>query len=384
MKIMVLGGDGYLGWPTACYLSKRGHKILSIDNFSKKQIENENGVSSILSTLTIQDKIKKWNENNSNKINFEICDLLNHRSIYSKLKEFKPDAIVHYAEQPSAPYSMKDRSSAYFTQMNNVMGNLNLLFGIKKYCPEAHLVKLGTMGEYGTPNIDIEEGWLNINHNGRTDKLLFPKKPGSFYHLSKVHDTNNIEFACRLWDLRCTDLNQGVVYGCETDELKEYPDEMGVSFHYDDIFGTVINRFVSQAVTNKKLTVYGKGLQKRAFLNINDTLRCIELSINNPANIGEFRVFNQYTETFSINDLAEIVKSSSKDLGNEVEIVNLENPRLEQAEHYYNPKNSGLISLGLKPILFEKILAKNMIEKLEKYSKEIDRSKFLPSLKWKN
>ena len=384
MKIMVLGGDGYLGWPTSCYLSKRGHEILSIDNFSKKKIENENGVCSILSTLTIQEKVKNWNINNKNKINFEICDLLNHRSIYSKLEQFKPDVIIHYAEQPSAPYSMKDRSSAYFTQMNNVMGNLNLLFGIKKYCPQAHLIKLGTMGEYGTPNIDIEEGWLDINHNGRKDRLLFPKKPGSFYHLSKVHDTNNIEFACRLWDLRCTDLNQGVVYGCETEELKEYPDEMGVSFHYDDIFGTVINRFVSQSVTSKKLTVYGEGHQKRGFLNINDTLRCVELSINNPAEIGEFRVFNQYTETFSINELAQITLSACEDIDKKIEVLNLENPRFEQAEHYYNPKNSGLISLGLKPINLDKSLIKNMILKLEKYSEEIDQNKFLPSLKWKN
>jgi UDP-sulfoquinovose synthase len=384
MKIMILGGDGYLGWPTACYLSKRGHQILSVDNFSKRKIENENGINSILSNLTIQDKINNWNKNNDNNIIFEMCDLLNHRSIYKKLEKFKPEVIIHYAEQPSAPYSMKDRSSAYFTQMNNVMGNLNLLFGIKKYCPTAHLIKLGTMGEYGTPNIDIEEGWLEINHNGRKDRLLFPKKPGSFYHLSKVHDTNNIEFACRLWNLRCTDLNQGVVYGNETDELKEYPDEMGVSFHYDDIFGTVINRFISQAVTTKQLTVYGKGLQKRAFLNINDTLRCVDLSLNNPAEIGEFRVFNQFTETFSINDLAKIVQKASKDLGNDIEVINLENPRLEQVEHYYNPKNSGLISLGLKPIPFDNLLAKNMIKKLENYKEKIDINKFLPSLKWKN
>ena len=384
MKIMILGGDGYLGWPTACFFSKRGHEVLSLDNFSKKKIENENGVKSLLSTLTIQEKINNWNRNNNKKINFETCDLLNHRSIYKKLEEFKPDAIIHYAEQPSAPYSMKDRSSAYFTQMNNVMGNLNLLFGIKKYCPEAHLVKLGTMGEYGTPNIDIEEGWLQINHNGRSDKLLFPKKPGSFYHLSKVHDTNNIEFACRLWSLKCTDLNQGVVYGCDTEELKDYADDMGVSFHYDDIFGTVINRFISQSVTSKKLTVYGAGNQKRAFLNINDTLKCIELSVNNPAEVGEFRVFNQYTETFSINELSKIVQDACSELGRDIEIINLENPRLEDAEHYYNPKNSGLISLGLKPIKFEKELVKSMILKLDKHKEKIDVKKFLPSLKWKN
>ena len=384
MKILVLGGDGYLGWPTACYFSRRGHDVLSLDNFSKKKIENENGVSTLLSTLTIQEKIINWNKNNNKKINFETCDLLNHRSIYKKLEEFKPDAIIHYAEQPSAPYSMKDRSSAYFTQMNNVMGNLNLLFGIKKYCPEAHLVKLGTMGEYGTPNIDLEEGWLQINHNGRSDKLLFPKKPGSFYHLSKVHDTNNIEFACRLWNLKCTDLNQGVVYGCDTEELKDYSDDMGVSFHYDDIFGTVINRFISQSVTSKKLTVYGAGNQKRTFLNINDTLKCIELSVNNPAEAGEFRVFNQYTETFSINELSKIIQDACSELGRDIEIVNLENPRLEDAEHYYNPKNSGLISLGLKPIKFEKDLVKSMILKLDKYKDKIDIKRFLPSLKWQN
>jgi len=289
---------------------------------------------------------------------------------------------VHYAEQPSAPYSMSNRERAVFTQHNNVIGNLNLIFAIKKNCPSAHLIKLGTLGEYGTPNIDIEEGWIEIQHNGRKDKMLYPKKPGSFYHLSKVHDSANIEFACRNWNLKCTDLNQGVVYGNYTDEILMDFENLSTSFHYDEVFGTVINRFLTQAITGYPLSVYGKGNQRRGFINLIDTINCINIALNNPAKAGEFRVFNQFTDFKSVNDLASMVISASKKIGFEASSKRLINPRKEMDEHYYNPKNTSLISMGLKPVVFdEKIINKN-IDLIKKYKDTVNTNYFSPSIKW--
>ena len=382
MKILILGADGYLGWPTSMYFSDLGHDVYALDNFSKRKIELEFGINSLSQNYNIVQRIEEWNKNIKKKINFFNCDLLNHRNLYSILERVKPDAIVHYAEQPSAPYSMHSREAAVFTQHNNVIGNLNLLFGIKKYCPNTHLIKLGTMGEYGTPNIDIEEGWLDIEHKGRKERIMYPKKPGSFYHLSKVHDSNNIEFATRNWKIRCTDLNQGVVYGIETEQTKKNEKFFNTSFHYDDIFGTVINRFIAQAVKKKNLTVYGSGNQRRAFLNIQDTLNCVRISAENPPKEGEFRVFNQYTEQFSIDELADIVISAAKQNGILIKKEKLKNPRTEMEKHYYNPKNESLIKLGLKPISFDKELASKMISKVLKYSEEIHEKFFKPKVKW--
>ncbi len=382
MKILILGGDGYLGWPTAMYLAEKGNEIFIVDNFIKKKIESEFGIKPLFPTKTLQERVKIWNSQTKNKIKFEIGDLLNYRFLNGVMEQFKPNCIIHYAEQPSAPYSMANRERAVFTQYNNVVGNLNLLFSIKKNCPEVHLIKLGTLGEYGTPNIDIEEGWIKINHNGRSDRLLFPKKPGSFYHLSKVHDSANIEFACRIWNLRCTDLNQGVVYGITTEEINKDFENFCTSFHYDGIFGTIINRFIAQLVCKKDLTVYGKGTQKRGFLNIMDTLKCVEIATLNPPKLGEFRVFNQFTEFSSLNELANLVISSGEEIGYHAKKINIVNPRIEMEEHYYNPKNTSLLSLGLKPLkLSKKEIIKN-IKFVEKYKSNLNEDLFKPAIKW--
>ena len=382
MKILILGGDGYLGWPTSLYFSARNHDVHTLDNFVKKKIELENGIKNLIHQPPLAERVKLWNSNNKKKIKSYTCDLLNHRLLYELLEEIKPEVIIHYAEQPSAPYSMKGREACIFTQQNNIIGNLNLLFAMKKYCPEAHLIKLGTLGEYGTPNIDIEEGWLDIVHNGRKDRLLYPKKPGSFYHLSKVHDSHNIEFACRIWDFKCTDLNQGVVYGINTKEIGN-EEGLATSFHYDEIFGTVINRFVTQASLGLDLTVYGEGTQKRGYLNINDTMRCVELSALNPADKGEFRVFNQYTETFTINDIAKKVLKASKELDINIQAKKIENPRIEQQNHYYNPTNKSLVDLGLEPIELNNSLLTDLIKKIKNYSENVIRDTLNPTIKWK-
>jgi UDP-sulfoquinovose synthase len=383
MRVLILGGDGYLGWPTAMYMSKKGHEVTVFDNFAKRKWEMERGVDPLVPLTPLHQRIRIWKEVTGKEIGLVVGDLMNARAIYRVLERFKPEAIVHYAEQPSAPFSMIDREHAVMTQANNVVGTLNLLFAMQSHCPDAHLIKLGTMGEYGTPNIDIEEGFLEITHKGRKDVLPFPKQPFSFYHLSKVHDSHNIMFACRVWGLRSTDLNQGVVYGIRTEETQLHP-ALHTSFHYDDVFGTVVNRFCVQAVAGMPLTVYGKGGQQRGYLNITDTLQCVDITLNNPPPAGEFRVFNQFTETFSINDLAGIVQGAGKDHGLDVKISHLANPRVEKEEHYYNPSNSALVSLGLKPRKLSDVVIEQMLTDIKKEAARIDRTVFNPTVKWKS
>ena len=312
-----------------------------------------------------------------------VGDVTDYEFLSSVVSTYQPEAIIHFAEQRSAPYSMIDRKHAVFTQVNNVAGTLNLLFAIREFAPDCHLVKLGTMGEYGTPNIDIEEGYITIEHNGRKDVLPFPKQPGSFYHLSKVHDSHNIAFACKIWGIRATDLNQGVVYGTVTDEV--VLDEALINrFDYDEVFGTVLNRFCAQAAIGYPLTVYGKGGQTRGFLDIRDTVRCIEIACLNPAKPGEFRVFNQFTEQFTVLDLAQMVQKIGQEMGLKVEIDHLPDPRVEAEEHYYNAKHTKLIDLGLKPHVLSNSLLDSLINIAVRYRDRIDVSQFLPQVNWRN
>jgi len=381
MRVLILGGDGYLGWPTALHFSKKGDEVAVLDNFAKRKWEFEEGVEPLWSIPPLHRRVSLWKEVSGKDIDLYIGDLCNPRFAYHVLETFKPETIIHYGEQPSAPYSMQNRTTAVNTQINNVAGTLNLLFAMQRYCPDAHLIKLGTMGEYGTPNIDIEEGWITIDHNGRKDRVLYPKKPGSFYHLSKVHDSANIEFACRIWGVKATDLNQGIVYGIDTDETIMHP-ELRTSFHYDDVFGTVLNRFLVQAVTGNPLTIYGTGGQTRGFLNIRDTIQCVALSADNPGDAGDFRVFNQFTEQFSINDLAEKVINAGKRKDINVEKNHLDNPRIELEEHYYNAIHTELVKLGLKPVLLNDDALDSMLDIVLTNSNIVDEKMFAPRIKW--
>ncbi|MBI3825258.1 MAG: NAD-dependent epimerase/dehydratase family protein [Candidatus Rokubacteria bacterium] len=383
MKVLVLGGDGYLGWPTALHFSARGHEVAIFDNLCKRQLEARVGVQPLFPVQLLQQRVKTWVALTRLDIPLFVGDLLNHRAVYHVMESFVPDAIVHYAEQPSAPYSMRGRDEAVFTQHNNVVGTLNLLFAMKRFAPAAHLVKLGTMGEYGTPNIDIEEGFIEIAHKGRSDVLPFPKLPGSFYHLSKVHDSHNIMFSCRVWGLRATDLNQGVVYGIDTDETRRDP-RLVTSFHYDELFGTVLNRFCVQAVVGLPLTVYGEGGQTRGFLNLVDTLQCVELSVLNPAAAGEFRVFNQFTETFSVLDLATKVQTAAAAIGlGNVGIQHVKNPRIEAERHYYNPAHTKLAALGLKPHLLSEVLIDDVLRRVKDAKQDILLDTIQPRTPWR-
>ncbi len=383
MKICVLGGDGYCGWATALYLSKRGHQVAIVDNFLRRQWDFELGVQTLTPIQPLADRLRVWQELTGEAIDLFTGDVTDYEFLSSAIAAFRPDAVVHFAEQRSAPYSMIDRKHAVFTQINNVAGTLNLLFAIKELQPDCHLVKLGTMGEYGTPNIDIEEGYIRIEHNGRSDVVPYPKQPGSFYHLSKVHDSHNIMFACKIWKLRATDLNQGVVYGTVTDETAL--DEALINrFDYDDVFGTVLNRFCVQAAAAHPLTVYGRGGQTRGFLDIRDTVRCIELACLNPANPGECRVFNQFTEQFSVLELAQMVQAAAGKLGVAVKVDHLPTPRVEAEEHYYNAKHSRLLDLGLRPHYLSDSLLDSLMNIAIRYQDRINTSLFLPQVKWQN
>jgi len=383
MKIAVLGGDGYCGWPTALYLAAKGHQVSIVDNYIRRQWDHELGVQTLTPIRPLAKRLEVWNELTGKQIDLHVGDITDYDFLSSYIQAFEPEAVIHYAEQRAAPYSMIDRKHAVFTQVNNIVGTLNLLFAIREYNPQCHLVKLGTMGEYGTPNIDIEEGYITIEHNGRKDTLPYPKQPGSFYHLSKVHDSHNITFVCKIWGLRATDLNQGVVYGTMTDEVAL--DEALINrFDYDEVFGTVLNRFCVQAAIGKPLTVYGKGGQTRGFLDIRDTVRCIELACLNPAKEGEFRVFNQFTEQFSVLDLAHLVQTAAGKMGFSVEINHLPDPRVEAEAHYYNAKHSKLIELGLKPHLLSDSLLDSLMNIAVKYRDRIDPGTMSPQVNWRS
>ena len=383
MKIAVLGGDGYCGWATALYLSNKGHEVAIVDNFARRQWDYELGVQTLTPICPLPDRLRAWRQNTGKVIELYVGDVTDYEFLSSAITGFEPEAVVHFAEQRSAPYSMIDRKHAIFTQVNNVAGTLNLLFALREFQPDCHLVKLGTMGEYGTPNIDIEEGYIAIEHNGRKDVMPYPKQPGSFYHLSKVHDSHNILFACKAWKLRATDLNQGVVYGTVTDESSL--DEALINrFDYDEVFGTALNRFCVEAAAGHPLTVYGKGGQTRGFLDIRDTVRCVEIACLNPAAPGECRVYNQFTEQFSVLDLARMVQTAAGKLGLDVEIEHLPDPRVEAETHYYNAKHSKLIDLGLEPHFLSDSLLDSLVNVAIEYRDRIDSSVFMPQVNWRN
>jgi UDP-sulfoquinovose synthase len=379
MRILVLGGDGYLGWPTAIHLSAAGHDVAVSDNYVRRSYDEELGASSLVPIASMDDRVAAWHEITGKKIKVYPGDLCDAPFVHSMVADYHPDTIVHFAEQRSAPYSMIDQKHAVYTQTNNVVGNLNVLYAIADVDRDIHLVKLGTMGEYGTPNIDIEEGWITINHKGRTDRVLYPKRPGSFYHLSKVHDSHNIEFACRIWGLRATDLNQGVVYGVETEATKLDP-RLATRFDYDGVFGTVLNRMIVQAVLGLPLTVYGTGGQTRGLLNIVDTVECLRITCENRADKGEFRVFNQFTESMSVRQIADTI---AKDYPGEATIEEIENPRVELEDHYYNAIHTALVDLGLVPTLLSETLIDSLFGIVEQNQHRIDQAAIQPTVRWR-
>lgn len=368
-NVLILGGDGYIGYPLSIYLIKKGYKVISVDNFLRRNMVSEIGSHS---AIPLHGRLMA-------------CDIINadirkFETIKNILATYKPDAIVHLAEQSSAPYSMISPAHAEFTQQNNVINTLNLLWAMKQECPKAHLLKLATMGEYGTPDINITEGPIEIKYKGRKDKFQFPKQAGSFYHLSKVFDSQNIEFACKNWGLISTDINQGPVYGSRIDEMNE---NHRTRFDFDHVFGTVINRFCTQAIIGFPLTVYGKGEQTRGYININDSVQAIELCIQNPSK--GYRVINQIVELFTVNEIAQMVKEEGKKIGLDVKITHIENPRKEKEEHYYNPEFNELKKLGLKPQGLRKAIIPTLKDLIKYKDRILQKKDFIsPTIKWEN
>jgi len=351
------------------------------DNYLRRRLCREQNVDFLYEVPDLNERAAIWKTVSGHRIATHTGDLNEWGFIAELFQNFGPEAIVHYAEQPSAPYSMLNRQAATLTLHNNLAVTANVIFAVREFCPDAHIVKLGTMGEYGTPNIDIEEGWLEVAHKGRKHKFLYPRQAGSLYHTTKIMDTDLLWFYVRTWKLRVTDLMQGPVYGIFTSET-ENDERLLPFFNYDEIFGTVLNRFVVQAVAGYPLTVYGKGGQTRGYLNIKDTLNCVRLSVENPADRGELRIFNQFTETFSVNDLAAKVQEAGGDLGLNIEIQHIKNPRLEAETHYYKPANTGLIQLGLEPHFLTREVLAAMMQFVLNYKKRIKPDQIYQNVKW--
>ena len=381
MRVLILGGNGYLGWPTAMHLTAGGYEVAVADNYLRRKLCREQNLVPLFEVPDLHERAAVWESESGCKIKVFIGDLTEWEFIETVFRDFIPDAVVHYAEQPSAPYSMLNRQAADLTLKNNLTTTLNLIFAVKAFCPQAHIVKLGTMGEYGTPNIDIEEGWLEVTHKGRRQKFLYPRQAGSLYHTTKIMDTDLLWFYVRMWDLRVTDLMQGPVYGLITAE-NEKDERLFPFFNYDEIFGTVLNRFVVQAVAGYPLTVYGKGGQTRGYLNIMDTIQCVRLSVENPAEIGELRILNQFTETFSVFELAGKVQKAGNDLGLNVKIQPVENPRKEAEAHYYNPQHSGLLKLGLNPNYLSDDFLEQMLRFVLRHKNSIKTDQIRQKVKW--
>ncbi|MBP8646384.1 MAG: NAD-dependent epimerase/dehydratase family protein [Syntrophobacteraceae bacterium] len=381
MRVLIMGGDGYLGWPTAMHLTARGHEVAVADNYLRRRLCREEDVEPLFEVPNLMERCALWEKVSGFRVRPFIGDLTEWDFVAEVFQQYTPEAVIHYAEQPAAPYSMLNRRAATLTLRNNLMTTANLIFAVREFASSAHIIKLGTMGEYGTPNIDIEEGWIEIEHKGRRDKFLFPRQTGSLYHTTKIMDTDLLWFYVRMWGIRVTDLMQGPVYGLTTDE-NEADERLFPFFNYDELFGTVLNRFLVQAVAGHPLTVYGKGGQTRGYLNIRDTLQCVHLSLENPPAGGELRIFNQFVETFSVNQLAEKVQRVGTSMGLSVRISHVENPRKESEEHYYNPTHTGLIELGLEPHYLTDEILGQIIETILRFKGNIQEHKFLRKVRW--
>jgi len=392
LKIGIMGVDGYIGWPLAMHLVAWGHEVFGIDNFSRRERVHEVGSHSATPIRPIEERINAYFSTYGFEIKFYEGDLQQDYFVDFVIEKERPDCIIHLAEIPSAPYSMIDRQHCNDTQMNNIIGTNNLLFAMQKHVPDCHMVKLGTMGEYGTPNIDIPEGFFDIEYRGRRDTLPFPRQAGSWYHLSKVHDTHNIMFACKVWRLRSTDIMQGVVHGVVTEEMryhedcldKQYQVDLLTRFDFDEVWGTALNRFCAQAVIGHKLTPYGKGGQTRGYIALRDSIQCLKIAAENPPEKGEYRVFNQFDECYTVNELAEHVVKIAAEFDIEAEAWNIENPRMEAEEHYYNPDHDSLRKLGFKPTHSLDDELRITLPVLVKYKHRIEhrRHHIMPTVKW--
>ncbi len=386
MKILVLGGDGFCGWPTSLHLSARDHDVVIIDNLSRRNIDNELEVSSLTPIQPMSARLRTWKDLTGRTIGFYNFDVSrNYARLCHLLRDFRPQAIIHFAEQRAAPYSMKSSDHKRYTVDNNVNATHNVLAALVECRLEAHLVHLGTMGVYGygSAGVTIPEGYLPVrmsNRNGDdvTQDILFPSNPGSVYHMTKTLDQLLFAFYNKNDRVRVTDLHQGVVWGTQTTETR-MDDHLINRFDYDGDYGTVLNRFLMQSAIEYPLTVHGSGGQTRAFINIQDTVRCIELAIENPPHQGErVRILNQMTEVHRVIDLAKLVSRLTG-----VPIAHLPNPRAEADANDLDVENKGLLGFGLKPITLAEGLLLEITETARKYAGHCDRGKIPCTSLWR-
>lgn len=383
VRVLITGVDGYLGWALSLHLARRGHEVAGIDDYSRRRWVGEMGSQSAIPIAPMADRLEAYRDNLGQSLRFFKGDLRDHNFVLNAYKSFRPEVVVYLGEMPSAPYSMIDVQHATYTQDNNVLGTLNTLYAIKEAVPDCHLLKLGTMGEYGTPSIDIPEGFFEIEYRGRKARLMFPRQAGSWYHQSKVHDTHNVEMACRIWGLRSTDIMQGVVYGTFIEAMGN-DERLRTRFDFDQAFGTAINRFCAQAVIGHALTPFGKGHQKRGFLPLRDSMQCLTLALENPPRKGEYRVFNQFEEVYNVTELAQKVQKVGKEFDLGVEIQPIDNPRVELEEHYYQPDHQQLLDLGYQPTHEMETELRTVLGDLVTHSERIrERSHVLmPDIRW--
>lgn len=386
MKIIVFGGDGFCGWPTVLHLSQRGHDVMIVDNLSRRRIDDELGAQSLTPIASIEERIEAWEEVSGKKIQFRNINMATQPDkLLETLVEFAPDTVIHFAQQRSAPYSMKRPENKRYTVDNNVNATNNLLTAIVESGLDIHLVHLGTMGVYGygTAGMKIPEGYLDVEvPNEETgenvhQQILYPTNPGSIYHMTKVLDQHLFAYYAKNDALRITDLHQGIVWGTNTEETRR--DERLINrFDYDGDYGTVLNRFLMQAAVGYPLTVHGTGGQTRAFIHIQDTVRCIEIAVNNPPASGErVKIFNQMTETHRVRDLAKLICSITDA---RMELVN--NPRHESAENELHVKNDTFLDLGLKPTTLSEGLLLEVEETAKRYADRADMSKIPARSLW--
>ncbi len=383
MRVFIAGIDGYLGWPLAIYLTAHGHEVAGADLMLRRKWVDEVGGTSAIPIADLQVRLQAFQEKFKTDLDFRIGDLTDYAFVKGFFEEFQPEAVVHLGQMPSAAYSMMDQAHCVWTQQNNIINNLNLLWAIKEVVPQAHLVKLGTMGEYGTPNVDIPEGFFEVEFRGRRDRLPFPRQAGSWYHQSKVHDSHNTHFASKMWGLRATDIMQGVVFGNQIEEM-DGDKRLRSRLDFDQCFGTAVNRFCCQAVIGHPLTLFGLGKQKRGFLPLVDSMTCLRLAVENPPEPGEFRVFNQFENAYSITELADMVKAVGEEIGLAVAIRRYDNPRIELEDHYYNPDRQHLIDLGYKPTCdIQSVMKQIMLDLLDNKDRiEAHIDVLIPDIRW--
>lgn len=384
MKVIILGADGYLGWALTLRLAKRGHEVIGVDNLYTRNAVKEVGSDSAFPLPDPEERVTAAKKYLDVNITFVKGDVKDTDFVFELIRKYKPDAVVHFAEQRSAPYSMIDVNHANYTLINNLTSTMNLIYAVKEIDPTIHILKMGTMGEFGTPNYDIlETPYINVNINGKEDTIVFPRWAGSWYHWSKVYDTYNLLYANKLFGLTITDIHQGPVYGTRTEEIVH--ESLRTRFDFDEVWGTVVNRFCVEAVLGLPLTPYGKGGQKRGFISLEDSMQALTLLLEHPPKQGEYRQVNQIHEIYSVREIAEMVKDAAESLGLHVEIGNVPNPRFEKEEHYYNVETKILPSLGFKPKKNLREEVKGMIEDLLPYKNRLEKFKDVvwPKTDWR-